>query len=418
MSVSSRKSNIFDKIKLYSSIAYSDINNNSFDSLLSNTNNPYDFLFDLTKVTIGENGLETLTQIALSKIITQKYLNNLSDKVYNTIGENLSENLSSNTTTIDIPTKTIDPANSFKKPQTTQTSATQTNEFFKDIKNNVLRNANTDFPFTLVGTNKQIEMNYDEVNGNIKTTLPSISALELFNGLKGLAGPIFSANVVINEIMNILFHTNFSKEDAQILTMVRSYTNYETKDVFKMDLKKLLDLELDTSVRGYNIDVSCFRGNITVTDEQIDKLVSELTVQNFKAVIPQFNTEISTNASNDYFKKIINSIIEAILSIILKQPIVLFVISIISKIEDFGFDLKNLDIPALFEKFKTLIEKIFDNIYEDIFCVIFNWIKKYLLKLVVLVTIKLLKEQLQKRRDILESLSGVRFLTKTKEFKI
>jgi hypothetical protein len=414
MSIASSKSKIFDKIKIYSSIAYSNIDNNSNDSLISNSNNPYDFLFDLVKTTIGENGLETLTQVALSTVITQKSLNKLSDKVYESIGKNIPENLSANTTTIQLPLKTIDPANSFKKPDTNE----NTNPFFINIKNNVLRNSNTSFPFSLVGTNKTISMNYDEVNGNIKTTIPSISASELFDGLKGLAGPIFNSSIVINQIINILFHTNFSKEDSEILTIVRSYTKYETKDVFKMDLKKLLELQLDTTKNGYNIDVSCFRENITITNAQIDKLVSEPSVQNFKTLIPNFNSEIGSNGSNDYFKNIINAIIEAILSIIIKQPIVLFVISIINKVLDFGFDLNNLDIPSLFEKFKTLIENIFDKIYEEIFCVIFNWIKKYLLKLVVLVTIKLLKEQLEKRKDILLSLSGGRFLNKTKEFII
>ena len=414
MSIASSKSKIFDKIKIYSSIAYSNIDNNSNDSLISNSNNPYDFLFDLVKTTIGENGLETLTQVALSTVITQKSLNKLSDKVYESIGKNIPENLSANTTTIQLPLKTIDPANSFKKPDTNE----NTNPFFINIKNNVLRNSNTSFPFSLVGTNKTISMNYDEVNGNIKTTIPSISASELFDGLKGLAGPIFNSSIVINQIINILFHTNFSKEDSEILTIVRSYTKYETKDVFKMDLKKLLELQLDTTKNGYNIDVSCFRENITITNAQIDKLVSEPSVQNFKTLIPNFNSEIGSNGSNDYFKNIINAIIEAILSIIIKQPIVLFVISIINKVLDFSFDLNNLDIPSLFEKFKTLIENIFDKIYEEIFCVIFNWIKKYLLKLVVLVTIKLLKEQLEKRKDILLSLSGGRFLNKTKEFII
>ena len=418
MSAESNKSKIFDKIKLYVGIAYSQLNDTTFDSFLSNTNNPYDFLFDLVKTTIGENGLETLTQVALSTIITQEYLNNLSDKVYDSIGKTIPENLSSNTITFDLSLKSIDPANSFKKPELSPQSNQQTNAFFKDIKSNVLRQAGTTKTFPLVGTGKDIKMKYIEISGNIETTLPSISAYELFDGLRVLAGPMFSANIVINEIINILFHTDFTKEDAQILTIIRSYTRYETKDVFKMDLKKLLDLELDTNVKGYNIDASCFRENIEITTQQLDSLIAEPTIQNFKSLIPEYRTEIGSNSSNDYCKNIINTIIEAILSIIVKQPVVLLIMSIINKVLDLNADLGSLDIPALFEKFKTLIEKIFDNIYEDIFCVIFNWLKKYLLKLVVLVTIQLLKEQLEKRKDILASLSGARFVNKAKEFKI
>jgi len=419
MSVEANKSKIFDKIKLYVGIAYSQLNDTTFDSLLSKSNNPYDFLFDLVKTTIGENGLETLTQVALSTIITQQYLNDLSDKVYDSIGKTIPENLSSNTTTFDLSLKSIDPANSFKKPEVSKFSA-QTNQFFTDIKSNVLRQAGTTKTFTLGNTGKDIKMKYVEISGTVETTLPSISAYELFDGLRLLAGPIFSANVVINEIINILFHTDFTKEDAQILTIIRSYTRYETKDVFKMDLKKLLDLELDTNVKGYNIDSSCFRENIEITNQKIDSLIATPTIQNFKSLIPEYNdnAEIGSNGSNDYCKNIINTIIEAILSIIVKQPVVLFIMSIINKVLDFGADLGSLDIPALFEKFKTLIENIFDTIYEDIFCVIFNWLKKYLLKLVVLVTIQLLKEQLEKRKDILASLSGARFVNKAKEFKI
>jgi hypothetical protein len=418
MSIESNKSKIFDKIKLYVGIAYSELNNTTFDSVLSKSNNPYDFLFDLVKTTIGENGLETLTQVALSTIITQQYLNNLSDKVYDSIGKTIPENLSSNTTTFDLSLKSIDPANSFKKPELSQQSNQQTNKFFKDIKNNVLKQAGTTKTFSLGNNVGDIKMKYVEVSGTVETTLPSTTTHQLFDGLRLLAGPIFSANIVINEIINILFHTDFTKEDAEILTIIRSYTRYETKDVFKMDLKKLLDLELDTNVKGYNIDSSCFRENVEITTQQLDSLIATPTIQNFKSLIPEYNDEIGSNGSNDYCKNIINTIIEAILSIIVKQPVVLFIMSIINKVLDFGADLGSLDIPALFEKYKTLIENIFDNIYEDIFCVIFNWIKKYLLKLVVLVTIQLLKEQLEKRKDILASLSGARFVNKAKEFKI
>jgi hypothetical protein len=370
MSLEVNKSKIFDKIKLYAGIANSKLNETTFDSFLSKSNNPYDFLFDLVKTTIGENGLETLTQVALSTIITQQYLTNLSDKIYDSIGKTIPENLSSNTITFDLPLKSIDPANSFKKPELSPQSNQQTNKFFKDIKSDVLTVPGVSKSFPLTST-KDIKMRYVEISGNIETTLPSIPTYELFEGLTSLAGPLLTANVVINEIINILFHSDFTKEDAQILTIIRSYTRYETKDVFKMDLKKLLDLELDTNVKGYNIDASCFRENIQITTQQIDSLIATPTIQNFKSLIPDYNDEIGSNGSNDYCKNIINTIIEAILSIIIKQPVVLFIISVIDKTLDLSADLGNLDIPALFEKYKTLIENIFDNIYEDIFCVIF-----------------------------------------------
>ena len=414
MSISTRKSKIFDKIKLYSSIVNSDIDNGSFSSLISSSNNPYDFLFDIVKTTIGENGLETLTQVVLSEVITKKFLDKLSDKIYNTIEKNGPENLNINNITINIPVKTIDPTNSFKNPDTVQNST----PFNQQIKTDVLNVPNSQASFSLPNTNKSIKMKYNETTKNIETEIPQIGVSDLLSGLKSLIGPMFNQSVVINEIINILFHTDFKKEDAEVLTIVRSYTNYESKTGFKMDLKKLLDLELDTSVKGYNFDVNCFRENITVTKAQIRVLIATPTVEKFNELIPDFNSDTSTNGKNDYHKNIVKSIIEAIISIIIKQPVILFFISLYNKIVDINTDLAQLDIRELFKKFANLLENIFDTIYEDIFCVIFKWIKKYLLKLVVGVTIILLKEQLEKRKDILESLSGSRFIGASKQFNI
>jgi hypothetical protein len=421
MSLSASKSDIFNKIKLYTSIANSNLDNQNLDNILSNSDNPLDFILDLTKTTSGENGLEMLTQVALTQVVSQKYLNTLSDKIYDFIGDNISNELVITSTNIDVPIKSIDPTNQFRKPQTTQTSATQTNQFFRKIKEEILRTPSATFPFSIINTNKEIKLSYDETQDLIKTEIPQLSALELFTGLRVIIGPMFNANVVINEILNILFHTNFEKEDAQVLTIVRSYTKYETKDVFKMDLKKLLDLELETSTKGYNVDISCLRENVTITDQQIDSIISNPTVEKFKTLLPQFSIGITggtNNANEDYFKKIIEAIGDAILSIIVKQPVIMFFINIYHKIEDAAFDLKTLNIGDLFDKFKTFFEKLFDNIYEEIICVLFNWIKKYLIKLVVGVTIILLKEQLEKRKSILNSLSSTKFREKAKQFNI
>ena len=421
MNLSSNKSDIYNKIKLYTSIANSNINNNeSIQDILSNNDNPLDFIFDLVNITVGENGLEILTQVVLSKVITQSYLNRLSDKIYDFVGNNLPTKSQINSTTIDLPLNVIDPTNTLKKAD-----SESENGFSNAIKTQVLQNPNATATFNLGTTNKQINLKYDETTNSIKTGLPNLSMLELFTGLRASIGPMFSANVVINEILNILFHNDFTQEDAQVLTMVRSYTQFQTKDVFKMDLKKLLDIELDTAEKGFNINVSCFRENITITKEQIDGIISNPTVENFKTLIPEFVTETTTttpqveneNAKKDYFKKIMQAILDSILSIIIKQPVIMFFITMYHKVLDFSIELTNVRIPELFDKFKIFLENLFDDIFEEIFCIFLNWIKKYLIKLVVGVTIILLKEQLQKRKDILLSLSGSKFLTKLKEIK-
>lgn len=408
MGLSKKKSNIINKLKLYASIANSDIDNNSFDDLISRTDDPIDFLLDLIKTTIGENILETVVQNALAKVITQKKLNEFSDAIYASIGSNLSENSTLPPSLlqngITIPIKSIDLTDSFRKVNITGSTASKnTNPFFKEMTTNVLNTPNVDI--SLSGTLAGFSINYNEQNNDVTLKLPNLTQLETFTSLKNIIGPLFSADIVINEIINLLFHTDFSKEDAQLLTLVRSYTKYENKDVFKLDLKKLLDLELDTEKKGLNVDTNCFKENIEVTQEQINAVISNPSIQSFNTLVPELNTDTTSNFKNDYHKSILKAIIEALLMIILKQPGIVFFINIFKKIIDINFNF-SISIPDIFENFKKLFENIFDNVYKEFFCIIFNFIKKYIIKLVVIITIKFLREQLEKRGKILESLSG------------
>jgi len=409
MALSKKKSNIINKLKLYASIANSDIDTKSFDDLISNTDDPIDFLFDLIKVTIGENILETVAQNALGQIIKQKKLDELSNKIYDSIGKNLSEKsllpTQLQTSGITIPIKTFDTTDSFRKVGVTGSTASKnTNKFFKEMVNSVLPVPGT--PVDLVGFNGlKITLLYDETKNNVNIKFPIVNQVVIFDMLKGIIGPLFSADVVINEIINILFHTDFSKEDAQLLTLVRSYTKYENKEIFKLDLKKLLDLELDTEKKGLNVDTSCFKENIEITQLQIDAVIQAPSIQSFNTLVPELNTDTTNNFKNDYHKGILKAIIEALIMIILKQPGILFFINLIKKILDTNFNFK-ISIPEILENLKKIFENIFDDIYKDLFCIIFNYIKKYVIKLVVVVTIKFLKEQLEKKGKILESLSG------------
>jgi hypothetical protein len=412
MGLSRDKSEVIKKIKLYISLANSEIDNVSFDNLIANTNDPIDFLFDLVKSTIGENIMESLVQNALSSILKQETLDKFSDSIYNSISENLSENTSLPQSIINdgiiLPIKSFDVGDNFRKVNIQGSSASKmtTNPFFQKMVNNVLStpNVNVNISNSIASP---IIMNYNEANSNIKVELPNLNQKEIFNTLKDVIGPLFSSQVVVAEIMNILFHTNFSKDDAQLLTLVRSYTKYENKDVFKLDLKKLLDLELETEAKGLNVDTNCFKENIEITIQQIEAIISNPTVESFNTLIPEFNTNTSTtNFKNDYHKSIVKTIIEALLMIVIKQPGVMFIINIFNKLMNINDDFL-ISIGEIFNKIKVLIEKIFDNVYEIFFCTIFNFIKNYIIKLVITIVIILLKEQLQKRSEILLSLSGV-----------
>jgi len=414
MSIASSKSEIISKIKIYYSLANSvDVDNQNFDSLLSSTNSPVDFLFDIVKASVGENGLEVLTQVVLSKIISQNKLNDLSDKLYDLIGNSLPEkgilppDIKQNG--IKIPVKSIDPTDSFRNSNLSG-GTKNTNAFFESIKTQVLSYANSDVTFSLVGIPYNISMNYNDVTNEIRVGLPDINLLELFEGMRGTIGSMFNSSIVVSEIIKILFHTNFKKEDAQVLTLIRSYTNYESDDIFKLDLKKLLDIENDSTIEGYNIDISCYRENITITEQQINDVIAQPTVQKFTELVPELNVSTSqetlTNAKNDFFKKLINALGEALLSIILKQPVILFLINIFEKLQNINFNF-DVNINDIMQKLKALLEKIFDMIYEEFFCVIFNWVKKNILRIVVSVAIKLLREQLERRAKVLLSLTGV-----------
>jgi hypothetical protein len=410
MALSKKKSNIINKLKLYASIANSNINTNSFDDLISNTDDPIDFLLDLIKVTIGENILETVTQNALGQVIKQKKLDELSDKIYDSIGRNLSENSPLPNQIINngitMPIKSFDTTDSFRKVNITGSTASKnTNPFFRQMVNSVLATPYADIPLLGLSNNQNITVKYDEAKNSVNIKFPNVNQMVIFDILKKTVGPLFSADIVINEIMNLLFHIDFSKEDAQLLTLVRSYTKYENKDIFKLDLKKLLDLELDTEKKGLNVDTNCFRENIEITQQQINAVIKTPTIQSFNTLVPELNTDTTNNFKNDYHKGILKSIIEALIMLILKQPGILFFINLIKKILDINFGFK-LSIPEILQDLKKIFENIFDDIYKDLFCIIFNFIKKYVIRLVVGVTIVFLREQLEKRGKILESLSG------------
>jgi len=410
MGLSKDKSEVIEKIKLYVSLANSQMDTISFDDLISDSNDPIEFIFDLIKSTVGENILETLVQTALSSILKQETLDKFSNSIYDSISENLSENSilpPSLQSGITMSIKSFDVGDSLRKVNISGSSASKmmSNPFFKKMVDDVLPQPNIDVNVAIGPV--PIKINYDEPNSNVKITLPELSQKAIFDIIKESIGPLFSSQVVVAEIMNLLFHTNFSRDDAQLLTLVRSYTKYENKDVFKLDLKKLLDLELDTEVKGLNVDTSCFKENIDLTVKQIEAVISNPTVESFNTLIPEFGTNTSTtNFKNDYHKSIIKIIIEALLMIVMKQPGVMFIINIINKLMNLD-ETFSVSIPEIFEKIKNLIEKIFDTIYDIFFCVIFNFIRNYVTKLVITIIIILLKEQLQKRSELLLSLSGV-----------
>jgi hypothetical protein len=407
MALGKQKSDVVNKLKLYITMANT-VRSDDVEDLLEDADDPIDFMLTLIKTTIGENVVESLVQKLLGQVLLQKTLDELSDKIYDAIGSGLPEtsalpdDIKQNGVTLNL--KSIDTSDSLKKPS----SEINNNPFFKKMKDEVLTVPDVSIPVTIPIFPQPLTLKYIESTNEVNTKLPpALSVKEVFDGLRGFIGPLFSSEVVVSEIMNILFHTEFTDKDAQILTLVRSYTKYENKDVFKLDLNKLLNLQLDTEKRGLNVDTSCFRENIDISQEQINNVIANPSVQSFNALVPEANNDITTNIKNDYHKSLIKTIVEALLMIVLKQPGVMFIVNLINKVINVGSDIA-LTIPEIFEKLKKLIESIFDNIHQYCFCIIFNFVKKYVIRIVVGVTIIILKEQLERRAKILASLSGIR----------
>lgn len=419
MNVNNKKSSIIDKIKLYMTMANSDIDLRSFESYISDQNDPLNFLLTIYKTIEGENALETMTEYLLSKVITQEYLDKITNKFYNKITRKIPENIKVPTQYSNpgmaMPIGSFDLTNSFKKPVPSTSTAFNTNKLFRDIQDNVLTAAGQEVTLGVQGLpNAQgvplsISMQYNDAKGEILTKLPAISVKEIFVALTVYIGPLFSAKVITNEIINLLFHTDFTEEDAKIIIMTRSYAKYESKNVFKLDLNKLLNLELDTQTRGLNVDAGCYRENITVTQQQIDVVANRPSVSNFRTLIPEYDTGIGSNVVNDYYVKIFEAIGDALLAMFIKQPSVMFFINLYNKMMNLNFDFKK-DTKSLFEDLGDFFKDLWDDIYEDFLCIILEFVKKILLRLVIIVTIKLIKEQLKKRQNILLSLSGARFV--------
>jgi hypothetical protein len=290
--------------------------------------------------------------------------------------------------------------------------------FFKEMSDNILRNANQTFNLPGLPAGNQITVRFDETKNEINVRFPDINLKQLYDALTISIGPLFSERVIINEIINLLFHTDFTKKDAKVATLVTSYIKNDSVEGFKLDLKSLLEIENATSVKGLSIDVGCFSEIIEITQTQIDSVLLEPTVQKFNSLVPEFaqSTSIS-NSQNAYQVNIIKKIIEAIINMIIKQPAVIFILNIVKKISDLNFDFKT-EIEDLWETFKNLLLRIFDKVYEIFLCVLLDYLKTFLIKLVIVVTIKFLKEQLEKRKDVLLSLTSGGLAGKLAEAKL
>jgi hypothetical protein len=423
MSLSKDKSKIIEKVKLLVSIANSDIDVRAYEDLLNTSDDPIDFVINILKSAIGENVVEGLTQLALTKILSQKKLDEFSDQIYSEIGKSLSEESflpeSIKISGITMPIKSIDVSDSFRRVGITGSTASKnTNQFFKEMSDKILRNANQTFTLPGLPAGTDITMNYDETKNEINVKFPDINLRKLYDSLTIAIGPLFSASVVVNEIINLLFHTDFTKKDAKIATLVTSYIKNDSVEGFKLDLKSLLEIENATSVKGLSIDVGCFSETIEITQTQIDSVISDPTVQKFNSLVPEFAQSTSTsNAQNAYQVNIVKKIIEAIINMIIKQPAVVFILNIVKKISDLNFNFK-VEIEDLWETFKNLLLRLFDKIYEIFLCVLLDYLKKFLIKLVIVVTIKFLKEQLEKRKDVLLSLTTGGLAGKLAEAKL
>jgi hypothetical protein len=419
MSLAKDKSKIIEKVKLLISIANSDIDVKAYEDIINQSDDPIDFLLGLIKSTIGENVLEGLVQLALTEILTQKKLDELSNKIYDNIGKNLSkESLlpSSVQSGMTMPVKSIDVTDSFRRAGVTgSTASKETNQFFKKMVDDVLKNTNQDFVLPGISPN-QITVRYEESKSEITVKFPNLNQKELFDSLILAIGPLFSSTAVINEIINLLFHTDFTKQDAKVTTLIRSYIKNTSVEGGKIDLKNLLEIENATSIKGLTLDIGCFAENIEITQAQIDAVILNPTVKNFNSLLPQLAQDRTSNLQNAYHADIIKKIGEALLNMLLKQPGVIFILNIVEKISDLNFNF-NTSIEELWERFKNFFLGLFDNIYEIFICVILDYLKKFLIKLVIVVTIKFLKEQLEKRKDVILSLSTGGLATRLKETK-
>ena len=192
MSLAKDKSKIIEKVKLLISIANSDIDVRAYEDIINQSDDPIDFLLGLIKSTIGENVIEGLVQLALTKILTQKKLNELSDKIYDNIGKNLSkESLlpSSVQSGMTMPVKSIDLADSFRRVGITgSTASKETNQFFKKMVDDVLKNTNQDFVLPGISPN-QITVRYEESKSEITVKFPNLNQKQLFDTLILAIGP-------------------------------------------------------------------------------------------------------------------------------------------------------------------------------------------------------------------------------------
>jgi hypothetical protein len=270
--------------------------------------------------------------------------------------------------------------------------------FFKDV----LKNPNTDKTFDGIG---YIIFNYNPVAQSIVLTINGILTIKkVITDLFNACGDILSSNDLIDTILKILFgYGEYNTDNYNLLmNLINNFIKYENQEVFEIDLSRLLEQQITEEQKGYKIDVTCVYENISITESQAQSVInSNNLINSFNELIPSQN--LNNNFKNDYNKNIIKSIIKAILLLIFKNPLFNLILNLLKFLLNPLYDFI-LNLPEFFKNFTKSISDLFILIYDEFICYIFNFIKNELIKIVLSVTIILLKEKINKRIKIYNSL--------------
>lgn len=390
MSITSQKNNIINQIKLYTSIQNTNVDFSqpiNFDG-----DDPIDFLFSLIKIVVGESKLEGIVEQYFQNFFSGNGLKTINTGIKNSIISSIPENLIiPQLNTIEIPIKSIDFLGQLKKNSVDDPFLT----FFKDV----LKNPDTEKTFQGLD---YMNFSFNPIkNIIILKIIGNLTIKKIISDLFDVSGDIIKSNDIIETILKILF--GYGEYDTDnynmLLTLINNYINYENQEVFEIDLSKLLEQQITEEQKGYKVDVSCIYENISIDQNQVTEITNSTNlISSFNQLVPT-----TTNFKNDYHKNLIKSIIKALLLLLFKNPIFNLILNLSKFLLNPAYTFIT-NIPEYFKLFAKSLGDLFELIYDEFICYIFNFIKNEISKIVLSVAIILLKEKITKRNEIYQSL--------------
>lgn len=396
-------------------------------SSINNSKEAMPFMLDMLTVLIGSQALQQATGELMTGFVRNVEPDLKSELKTTTIQYNSDQTLPAGFAAgYTIPAKDVDPYGKLKTDPATQTGSLlysdNANDF--DVKSyQAIKNPGTDVTFNniIINYNESTDkFTYKPVNSS--QTIGTFTS-SYVDGLTVINEKEFVTNTLNNIFGSVTSQQN--KTVSQILE----------EEKFNKMLQKLIDGDEDITIsdaelRQLLIDAENKQKGVQIVDVGCSVLETNVTIDDIKTLIQntsgstdplkvgnEYSALISNSVSGSratrneqaikdgFFKRIINSIVQALLAAITSPPQIRVLFAITNAF-------KNNDVISLGDPTDDLIAKrkqancLSKTAQKAINEFVFNMVKKQLLALIIPVSKIILKEKINQYLNILKSLVG------------